>query len=486
MKKDKKIYFLFSILLTILCVCIVDRELQNDTYSAIKIGNYILNNGIDFIEHFNIDPTLTYHNARWLFNVIIASVYNSFSFVGVYGFTVIISSLLGLTMFNVLLKYNKNLFISFVITAIIMFLFHPYLTARAQLVSYLLLFLEIVFIEKLIKEKKWYYIIVLTILSILIANIHTTIWPMTLVVFLPYFMEYFLPKIFKKMKRLYSETDCFKILLIAFIIVLITGLCTPLGSTPYTYMFKTMNGFSTKFISELQKPNILFASYTIIPLIIYIYLFVYLKGKIKISDIFMLGGLFFMGALASRNVAFFLVVSPICMSRAVMNNLVGYEKQFNRIEEKILKDRIVLFIISIVIIVASASSFVNRFYYKNYVNESMYPVGASDYILENIDIDNMRLFNGFGNGAYLEFREMKVFLDSRSEVYCEEFNDTTILKDWYNAANLRKYYKTIFDKYNFNYVLLSKKEPLYNYVKHDKDYKKIYSDEYFVLYEKVE
>ena len=70
--KNKKTYIIFSTLIIIFSVCIVDIVLQNDSFSAIKIGDYILHNGIDFVEHFNYDNTLVWHNSRWLFNIIIS------------------------------------------------------------------------------------------------------------------------------------------------------------------------------------------------------------------------------------------------------------------------------------------------------------------------------------------------------------------------------------------------------------------------------
>ena len=42
MKKHKKIYIIFTILITIFSISLVTKSLQNDTFSAIAIGKYIL------------------------------------------------------------------------------------------------------------------------------------------------------------------------------------------------------------------------------------------------------------------------------------------------------------------------------------------------------------------------------------------------------------------------------------------------------------
>ena len=158
-------------------------------------------------------------------------------------------------MFNSLLKRNKNILFSFIITLVSLEFSANFLVARAQTISYILLFLEVIFLERMLEtnDKRW--IIGLLISSILLANIHTTVWLMSLILFLPYFMEYFLSKIIKS-KVLYSSTNNFKLLFISFLIIACSGLLTPLGLLPYTYMFKTLTGFSTVFILELQRANI--------------------------------------------------------------------------------------------------------------------------------------------------------------------------------------------------------------------------------------
>ena len=476
--KNKKIYLLFSFLIVLLSISIVNKTLQNDTFSAIKIGDYILHNGIDFVEHFNFN-TLNYHNARWLFNIVLAFIYNNYDFLGIYLFVIINSIVLGLIMFNASFKYSKSILLSFVITFISLELIANSIVARAHTISYILLLLEVLFIEKLINKNKIKYIFVIIILSILLANIHTTVWLMSLVLYLPYFAEYFFSKVTKN-NVFYSETNSIKLLSISFILTALSGLCTPLGFLPYTYIFKTLSGFSSSFILELQRANVFFNYVLLIPFIIYIYLLVYKRRKIKISDLFMVLGLFIMSLMAIRNIPLFIVISVICLSRLIKDNI-----NISSVDN-LLNNRLIISFITVFIILLSLIFFLKNNIISKYVDEKLYPTKASDYIINNLDLEKMRLYNDFDPGAYLEFRGIKVFLDSRSEIYCKEFNDTSILEDWYNSSRLITNYKTVFNKYNFNYILLYKSEILNNYVSLDNDYKIIYSDDYFILYEKVE
>ena len=52
----------------------------------------------------------------------------------------------------------------------------------------------------------------------------------------------------------------------------------------------------------------------------------------------------------------------------------------------------------------------------------------------------MKIFNHFNFGSYLEYKNIPVFIDSRSGMYTEEFNEgCTILKDWMNVCNRKNF-----------------------------------------------
>ena len=72
------------------------------------------------------------------------------------------------------------------------------MTARAQVITYICLILEILFIEQFIQKGKKRYIVALALNAILLANCHAALFPMYFVVFLPYIAEYLISFINKK------------------------------------------------------------------------------------------------------------------------------------------------------------------------------------------------------------------------------------------------------------------------------------------------
>ena len=59
--KEKKFVISTSIFLMILCIGFVKMAYQNDTFYTIKIGELILNNGIDMKDHFS------FHNMAYTY-----------------------------------------------------------------------------------------------------------------------------------------------------------------------------------------------------------------------------------------------------------------------------------------------------------------------------------------------------------------------------------------------------------------------------------
>ena len=125
---------------------------------------------------------------------------------------------------------------------------------------------------------------------------------------------------------------------------------------------------------------------------------------------------------------------------------------------------------------------------NNYVSTSSYPVEAADWILKNLDVNNIKLFNEYNYGSYLLYRGIPVFIDSRADLYAPEFNGKKdIFIDFINTSNLGKYYGKTFEEYGITHVILYKNAKIRMLIDEaePENYNKIYSDNNFVIYEIV-
>ena len=192
-KKEDKYSIRFNILAIILiaifCFSISPVTLQNDTFYTIRIGEHILQNGIDMHDPFSYH-NLSYTYPHWLYDVCIYLFYNLGGQVGIYISTIILSIILGITLYLTNSKLMKNKVTSFVVTIGAMYMLRNYVAARAQLSTFILFVLTIYFIEQFLETKKKRYAIGLIIIPIAMANLHVAVFPFYFILYLPYIAEY--------------------------------------------------------------------------------------------------------------------------------------------------------------------------------------------------------------------------------------------------------------------------------------------------------
>ena len=492
MKENKKLYIACICFIILIVSSCITKTMQNDTFFTIATGNYILENGYDNLDHLSWHENLNFYKLRWGFDVIIALIYNSFNFTGIYIFVLIIASITGIALFNILLKQNCKIIVSFIITISAMLFTNDVwgFTARAQIISYLLLLLEVFCIEKLIESKKAIYYIYLFIISVLLVNFHASVWMMTLILMGPYFVEALLSK-FKitsnDSSRIVIKKIDIKSLLIAAGVMILGSFFSPIGTYTYTYMFQVIGGISSKFIVELQPTNVFENVGILIILSLFIILSLETKTSIRLSSLIMLLGLTFMAIIAKRNIVFLYIIGSTIIAQMLTLFFDKYdrEKLLDKLSVMLQKNNIFVIIVLIVLIFSTAN-YLDKIN-EPYIDEFSYPVGAVNYVKKYIDYQNLKVFNHFNFGSYMEFCEISAFIDSRSEIYCEEFNDTEILQDWYETVYLAsRHYKYLFEKYEIDYAILYNEELINTYMSEDENYIKLYNDNYFSVYIKRE
>lgn len=537
-----KFTILAIVLIAIFCVALTPVTLQNDTYYTIKIGEHIAQNGVDMKDPFSWHEDLEYTYPHWLYDLITYLIYNTFGMTGIYITTCILSVILGITVYLVNKKLVKNNLLSFVITIGVMYLIRGYIAARAQLVTFILFVLAIFFIEKFLENRKKRYAVGLIIIPILIANLHLAVFPFYFILYLPYIAEYMIAsfaekivyrkssirelkrkirklsknkskeeeieKLQKELNDLEEKVDKIKIkrskelqnpykikltrnknvkwLILVMIICLFTGLLTPLGDTPYTYLLKTMQGNTTQNINEHLPMTLANDTEVICTLIIFLAILIFTKAKIRLSDLFMLGGLCYLMLASRRQVSMFALICSIILNRLIVDLMQQYTKiTLKEVEEKITN------VIAILIITITMLGFS---YYMakdkindSYIDESTYPVQACDYILENIDLGQARFYNEYNYGSYMLYRGIPVFIDSRADLYAPEFSgkEEDIFMDFIETSNISTFYEDTFNKYNITHVITYKNSKMNMIITktNDSKYKELYSDKYFIIYE---
>lgn len=529
---------IFAIIIILFGFSVAPKTLQNDTYYTVSIGNLIMENGIDMKDHYSWHEDLPYTYPHWMYDVFMSIIYNMGSWQGIYISVCIMSIILGLSIYIVNKKLNKNQVISLALTIGAMYLLKDYIAARAQLVTFIIFIWVIYFIEKFIENpKKVGYAIGIILASIIIANIHVAVWPFLFVIFLPYIAEYIiclvadtiiyqkitilwkkillnkykndetkkqeinqeLNEIYlqnEKVKNVREKEEPYKIrmklnknvkwLILVMAICGLTGFLTPLGTTPYTYLVKTMEGNTVNNINEHLPLTLINNIPIMCTIIIVLSLLIFTKVKIRLSDLFMIGGLTFLMFSSKRQSTMFVLIGSIILNRMFTAAIKIYSKENM---EWMFKNIVGILGIAVsVVAIFQGAKFIDKKKDNSYVNEASYPVDAANWILENLDVNNIKLFNEYNYGSYLLYRGIPVFIDSRADLYAPEFNGKKdIFMDFINTSNLGKFYGKTFEEYGITHVILYKNAKIRMIIDETEPekYNKIYSDKYFVIYEVV-
>lgn len=488
---EKAIEISYNILvffcIALFCIALTPKSLQNDTFYTIKIGQLIRSNGIDYMDHFSWIEGLSYTYPHWLYDVITSLVYDYLGgFTGIYVMTMILSAILGLTLYRANKIISKNELISFFMTLGQMYIMEAYIAARAQLVTFILFVLEIIFIEKFLQTGHKKYGIGLIILPILIANIHAAVFPFYFVLYLPYLGEYIITLLIdahlvhrlrkniintlikyyknklkkapkekaevyqKKLAKYNKEIEIQKAQFEKFLVKQNDRLKDPykiriernknnkklffiMILCIFTGLLTPLKDIPYTYTLRISKGNTMgniseHLPLTLIenkPILIGIFLTLCLMifTKVKIR----LKDLFMLFglillSLMSRRQVSMLTLFGGMVTTKLISDII---ETYDKNGTKELINYLTTILGEIVLIVFTLA--ISYGVYKinigeDYVSTSSYPTEAVKWIKENLDYKNIKLFNDYNYGSYLLLNDIPVFIDSRCDLYTPEFN----------------------------------------------------------------
>lgn len=509
-EKTLKILNKFIIFLPFLSLFMMKWKTDSDTYWIIKTGEYISKNGIptkDFLTfHTNMDLVVQ----QWLSDVIYYKLYSLMGFVG--------PMLLVLAMYVVFLILFRKLCLEIsdkpIVASIATFIagisMTQFMVTRPQIFTYSIIIIELICLERFIKDGKYKHLFVLPVLSVLVVNLHASMWTMLFIVMLPYIANALPIKINGK------STACCKLmpLIITAVVMAVFGLITPYGIKGLTFLFTTSIGDKVNNSIHELKPLTFSLDISALSLwtellaILGIYIF-HKKGKTNIRYALLTVGTAFMMLMYIKLIPYFIICAvPSTLKyidnidfRGAFEKMVKKDqeakKKTNKKESKgLIKITVALiFVFSIIIVGTLASGVYNEA--SNYIkydggSKTTQRMDAAITAMQN-DIDennvtDLKLFNGFNAGGYLEFKGYTTYIDARADSFVEEANhDFDYLTEYFNISNGKKNYKKVFDKYDFNYAFIEKssEKPLYVNLKNDKNYKLIFKNKEYAVFKKI-
>lgn len=468
-EKQKKVIKLSLLtLISIVIYLIGAKEIgDSDAFWHIKTGEWILQNkqipSMDIFSWYGKEQGLTWTNHEWLFEIILYLFYKFFGFKGVFFFVNIISIALFISLYKLCEIKSKDFILSLVIAVISILAMRGILVPRPQIISYLLFILVAILYEK----KKWFLALIATIITI---NFHGGVYPIFIILAIYY---------------------CYKEKPVMILLVCLSILLNPNGFEIITYTIKNRSSdLGVRFISEAQLTSMAAGSNLLI-LMIYMVLPVILHKveKIKLDTLIYVYAYIGLTFLAERHTVFAYVVVLPELSRYIGKGLENILEYINdTVKKRGLEFNRTLLNLFLVILICDLMVYVNienirkiPYTAKDCISE-IYPKKAVEY-LKSHPLDN--LYHSYDYGGYLIFNEIDTFVDGRADPYSEKFNNTSALRDYMESSSLEKDIEEFFDKYDIKNILLKKDDKLYFALKHSDRYKELYSDDDYVIWERI-
>lgn len=469
------IYFIF--LVPIVFSYIKNAKLDNDIWFLLNHGRYVFEHGIVYIEPFSIHNNLNFVMQQWLSSSIFWIIYKYFGVIGLRLLTSFILMLITFFTYKLcMLVSNKKIYLSAIITVFVTSILSMfYIVDRPQIFTYLILIVELYILELYIRNNNKKIIYILPILSILLINLHASMWLMLFLFMLPYLIDSF------KIDLVFINGEGYrkKHLFICLILMIIGGFINPYGISAMTYLFGSY-GISeiNKFVGEMKVTNMASSSgkfvFLSIFLVIFIYMF-YKKGKFKLRYILLLIGTTYLSLSSYKGFAYFIISSIFPIAYYIRDSFNIYVDKTKYWNKKVLIFYKVLCIILMIFAFVFADI---KFKYEKPKNYN-----SVNYILKNYDKNNIKLYTGYNDGSYAEFMGLKCYIDPRAEVFLKANNQKDdIYIEYYNLQNRLISVNDFIEKYKFDVLLIEYNDVLNTSLL---KYKIVYSDKDRLVYERI-
>lgn len=526
--KSKISFALFIFLIASMLLLITSR-FNNDGWFLLNSGRYVENFGIPHTEPFTIHEGFHFVMQQWLFALGLWKIYEIGQMQGVLLFTWAMGAVFIFVFYKLLqLVDSHDAAVSRILTVGAAALMSVYFTQRPQIISGFIFLIEIYVLEYL-KDKErppWAIYGLFFILSALLINLHAAMWPMLSVFVLPYLAESIFGARIPWFPHIFLWKWKYTALL--WVPILIAGFLNPYGIESMTYAFHSY-GYEeiNALITEMRPLSLGSNSYSSIILsIILILTVIYARNPLPLHWILLFAGTAFMALLAIRSIFLFLIVGLFPL--AFILHRSSFKKSKSKITtwkrtwpmmvlmflaaivgllfilEKytIPPDKLIL-IIAIICFLLLLSLFYAYILWKERNRQNEIRANARNlfftlvlllmaplfYLYHDTPLVNpalkksieviqedaadrpISLWTGYNEGPYAEFHGFPCYIDARAEVFLPKLNHKKdVFKEYVSLKDGLLDYHDFMKRYHFTHLLTTTNDPLYTYLKNDKDY----------------
>lgn len=445
--------------------------LNNDSWFVLAEGRYLVENGIHYTDVLTIHEGMNIVVQNYGFAAIFYLIYSVLGASGLYVMMLLLNFIVCYLIYKIcILISNKNVNLSLLIMAVTdcLLIKGEFITTRAQMVDYVIILALIYVLELFIKTDKTKFLWWLPVLSFMQINLHASMWWILILIIGAYIIDGI------RKPKLHLQGYRVKPLIIMGIVVLFVGLINPYGVKMITYIFTSygvpeINNMVDEMASFDMRSTFNILIYMVLVVVLMLYIFGE-KKRIRMRYLLMFFGFLALGLNSMRGMSQFILVMFFPLALLYKNVKVG-----GVIDAELARRAVVFWagMVTISIFVVQCAILVPQI--KNGPDDDV--IGAVDAIESSAGDDkNMKVYVGYNNGGYVEFRGYKAYLDPRAEVFLKNNNGKEdILKEWEEMIKGELDSDEFLKKYNFDYLIV---EELY-----EKELYNMKDEKYEVIYE---
>ena len=461
------------------------RSLDNDFFFLYSTGDYIVKHGFPYTDMLSMHSSMKIVAQQWLSSVIF---YSSYNFLGEFGPLIILYAINVLMLFltyRLISLITKNEIISASFAALInILIFDPFMVTRPQIFTYVILLAEVCMLEKYVQTNKVKYLIGIPALSLLLINLHAAMWPMLLVIMLPYIISA-VPLHTKSVNH--DATGDLIMILAIFIVCIVVGLLNPYGFDNMIYLTKSYGKDNFNVIAEMKPTNIGVAegkTFFAVLAVVFLIIFFIRKKAFAVRYFLLFTGTVLLGMMQIKGIPYGMLFGVPAFTYLIKDfDITVILEKLKKIITKRIKVLIIIFLCCAVVLMCEGRFLTTSdIKMKNTAHYSkLYDIVG----ILNESEEPVYLYANFNDGQYFEFFGYHPYIDGRAELFLESNNkEYDYFNEYLLMLNGGYYYRNFVDKYQFNYLVVSKSLDTYlcSSLMHDDDFEAVYDTDDIMLF----
>ena len=478
--------YIAAFLLPAAFILLFTQSLDNDSWFVLAEGRHIVNDGLYYTDVLSMHQDLSITVQQYGFAVFFWLIYDIAGPAGLYIMMLVLNFIICLLIYKIcmlLSDKNKNLSLMLMVLSDIALALN-FVTTRAQMISYVLFLALIYILELYVKTKKTKFLWITPLISLIQINMHASVWWMLILVMSVYVIDSVkAPKIHLQG---YKTTP----LIIAAIAMLLTGLINPYGINMITYIFTSYGGGPIFGLVDEMKAFTLrsiFGTmiYIMIAGVIILCIYGPTKRDIRMRHLLMFFGFLALGINSIKGMSELILVAYMPIAAAYKKTKIE-----NIVYSKTGRNALILwggaitiscFIVCMTVLLPSLDNYPDRASFEG--------LNAVDKSVEESSLskNDLKIYAGYNDGGYVEFRGYKSYLDPRAEVFLKNNNGKAdILQEYVDFITKKITTDEMLNKYSFDYLFIRGKDnPAYQL--DGKKYETVYFDEdsETIIYKKI-